>query len=157
MVQVALDEARKGRTCITIAHRLSTIQSADVIAVVWRGQIIELGTHDELQELKGSYYSLVKRQQLWPHTKLCDIQGHIRYCKNTEFDLIKTRPKRFLILFFHIICVGTVFCSKIVLNRPFRIIYVYIWEACTMCKCMYNVYIYGLNICTERNIKSYLD
>jgi len=59
-----LDEARKGRTCITIAHRLSTIQSADYIAVVWRGQITELGSHEELQERKGCYYELVKRQQL---------------------------------------------------------------------------------------------
>ncbi|XP_022171475.1 multidrug resistance protein 1B-like isoform X2 [Myzus persicae] len=64
IVQEALDEARKGRTCITIAHRLSTIQSADDIAVVWRGQITELGSHDELLELKGCYYELVKRQQL---------------------------------------------------------------------------------------------
>lgn len=64
IVQEALDEARKGRTCITIAHRLSTIQSADSIAVVWRGQITELGSHEELQKLKGCYYELVKRQQL---------------------------------------------------------------------------------------------
>lgn len=64
IVQEALDEARKGRTCITIAHRLSTIQSADDIAVVWRGQITELGSHEELQELKGCYYELVKRQQM---------------------------------------------------------------------------------------------
>ncbi|KAL5240368.1 hypothetical protein ACI65C_007778 [Semiaphis heraclei] len=64
IVQEALDEARKGRTCITIAHRLSTIQSADDIAVVWRGQITELGSHENLQELKGCYYELVKRQQL---------------------------------------------------------------------------------------------
>ncbi|KAE9524995.1 hypothetical protein AGLY_015045 [Aphis glycines] len=64
IVQEALDEARKGRTCITIAHRLSTIQSADYIAVVWRGQITELGSHEELQKLKGCYYELVKRQQL---------------------------------------------------------------------------------------------
>ncbi|VVC36193.1 Hypothetical protein CINCED_3A013935 [Cinara cedri] len=64
IVQEALDEARKGRTCITIAHRLSTVQSADVIAVVCRGQIIELGTHEELHELQGCYYKLVKRQQM---------------------------------------------------------------------------------------------
>ncbi|XP_060852924.1 ATP-dependent translocase ABCB1-like isoform X2 [Rhopalosiphum padi] len=64
IVQEAIDEARKGRTCITIAHRLSTIQSADDIAVVWRGQITELGSHEELQKLKGCYYELVKRQQM---------------------------------------------------------------------------------------------
>lgn len=54
----------EGRTCITIAHRLSTIQSSDTIAVVLRGQIAELGTHAELQELKGCYYDLVKRQHI---------------------------------------------------------------------------------------------
>lgn len=59
-----MDEARKGRTCITIAHRLSTIKSANKIAVVVKGQIIELGTHEELQKLKGFYYKLVKRQQM---------------------------------------------------------------------------------------------
>lgn len=48
-----------------IAHRLSTVQSADAIAVVCRGQIIELGDHQELQDLKGSYYELVKKQQMW--------------------------------------------------------------------------------------------
>ncbi|MDK3206306.1 ATP-binding cassette domain-containing protein, partial [Escherichia coli] len=41
IVQEALDVARKDRTCIMIAHRLSTVQSADMIAVVCRGQIIE--------------------------------------------------------------------------------------------------------------------
>ncbi|XP_050420409.1 ATP-dependent translocase ABCB1-like isoform X2 [Adelges cooleyi] len=64
VVQEALDDARRGRTCITIAHRLSTIKSADLIAVVKQGKIVELGTHQELQELKGFYYELVKRQQL---------------------------------------------------------------------------------------------
>ncbi|XP_047455984.1 bile salt export pump isoform X2 [Mugil cephalus] len=59
IVQSALDEARKGRTCIVIAHRLSTIQSADIIAVMFNGAIIEQGTHDELMHKKGAYYKLV--------------------------------------------------------------------------------------------------
>lgn len=58
-VQSALDEARKGRTCIVIAHRLSTIQTADIIAVMSRGAVIEKGTHDELIAKKGAYYKLV--------------------------------------------------------------------------------------------------
>ncbi|KAM3861971.1 bile salt export pump [Diretmus argenteus] len=58
-VQAALDEARKGRTCIVIAHRLSTIQTADIIAVMSQGDIIEQGTHDELMIMKGAYYKLV--------------------------------------------------------------------------------------------------
>ncbi|KAM4608966.1 bile salt export pump [Polymixia lowei] len=58
-VQAALDEARKGRTCIVIAHRLSTIQAADIIAVMSQGAVIEKGTHDELMAKKGAYYKLV--------------------------------------------------------------------------------------------------
>lgn len=58
-VQSALDEARKGRTCIVIAHRLSTIQTADIIAVMSRGAVIEKGTHDDLMAKKGAYYKLV--------------------------------------------------------------------------------------------------
>ncbi|CAH2305687.1 bile salt export pump [Pelobates cultripes] len=58
-VQVALDEARQGRTCIAIAHRLSTIQNCDIIAVMSQGVIIEKGSHSELMGLKGAYYKLV--------------------------------------------------------------------------------------------------
>ncbi|KAG7227548.1 hypothetical protein INR49_005363 [Caranx melampygus] len=58
-VQSALDEARKGRTCIVIAHRLSTIQTADNIAVMSQGVVIEQGTHDKLMAKEGAYYKLV--------------------------------------------------------------------------------------------------
>ncbi|XP_019945327.2 bile salt export pump [Paralichthys olivaceus] len=58
-VQSALDEARKGRTCIVIAHRLSTIETADTIAVMSQGVVIELGTHDELMAKRGAYHKLV--------------------------------------------------------------------------------------------------
>ncbi|XP_015822022.1 bile salt export pump isoform X2 [Nothobranchius furzeri] len=58
-VQSALDEARKGRTCIVIAHRLSTIQTADIIAVMSQGVVIEQGTHDKLMAKRGAYYKLV--------------------------------------------------------------------------------------------------
>ncbi|KAL2081432.1 hypothetical protein ACEWY4_023285 [Coilia grayii] len=58
-VQAALDDARQGRTCITIAHRLSTIQSADIIAVMSQGVVIEKGTHEELMAKKAAYYQLV--------------------------------------------------------------------------------------------------
>ncbi|XP_040058489.2 bile salt export pump [Gasterosteus aculeatus] len=60
IVQSALDEARKGRTCITIAHRLSTIRNADIIAVMSNGAVIEQGTHGNLMAKRGAYYELVK-------------------------------------------------------------------------------------------------
>ncbi|XP_029981394.1 bile salt export pump [Sphaeramia orbicularis] len=59
IVQSALDEARKGRTCIVIAHRLSTIQTADIIAVMSQGAVVEQGTHNELMSKRGAYYNLV--------------------------------------------------------------------------------------------------
>ncbi|XP_042550095.1 bile salt export pump isoform X1 [Dipodomys spectabilis] len=58
-VQIALDKAREGRTCIVIAHRLSTIQNSDIIAVMSQGVVIEKGTHEELMARKGAYYKLV--------------------------------------------------------------------------------------------------
>ncbi|XP_036176291.1 bile salt export pump isoform X4 [Myotis myotis] len=58
-VQVALDKAREGRTCIVIAHRLSTIQNSNIIAVMSQGTVIEKGTHKELMAQKGAYYKLV--------------------------------------------------------------------------------------------------
>ncbi|KAM5280513.1 bile salt export pump isoform 2-T2 [Ctenodactylus gundi] len=58
-VQVALDKAREGRTCIVIAHRLSTIQNSDIIAVMSQGVIVEKGNHEDLMAQKGAYYKLV--------------------------------------------------------------------------------------------------
>ncbi|XP_075443556.1 ATP-dependent translocase ABCB1 isoform X1 [Ascaphus truei] len=62
VVQDALDQARKGRTCIVIAHRLSTIQNADKIAVIQNGKVVEQGTHQQLLKMEGVYYSLVTIQ-----------------------------------------------------------------------------------------------
>ncbi|XP_035219170.1 ATP-dependent translocase ABCB1-like isoform X1 [Stegodyphus dumicola] len=62
VVQSALDQARLGRTTIIIAHRLSTIKTADKIVVVSDGVIKEVGTHDELMDMKGSYYQLILTQ-----------------------------------------------------------------------------------------------
>ncbi|KAM3913524.1 ATP-dependent translocase ABCB1-like [Leptodactylus fuscus] len=62
IVQNALDKARSGRTTIVIAHRLSTIRTADVIAGFHNGVVVEQGSHDDLMNKKGVYYSLVMLQ-----------------------------------------------------------------------------------------------
>jgi ATP-binding cassette subfamily B protein len=51
-----------GKTVIVVAHRLSTVRNADKIVVLEKGRVIEQGNHDELVELKGSYFNLVKNQ-----------------------------------------------------------------------------------------------
>ena len=58
LVQEAMDVLMKGRTSIVIAHRLSTIKNADCILVLENGQIIEQGTHQELQKNEGLYKQL---------------------------------------------------------------------------------------------------
>ncbi|OWK64235.1 Multidrug resistance protein 1 [Lonchura striata] len=62
IVQKALDNARQGRTCIVIAHRLSTVQTADIIAVIQNGRVVEQGTHSQLLAKEGHYYALVNAQ-----------------------------------------------------------------------------------------------
>lgn len=57
-----LNEFFKGRTVIVVAHRLSTVKNADQIIVLSKGKIIEVGTNEELINLKGEYYRLVKNQ-----------------------------------------------------------------------------------------------
>ena len=62
LIQRALDELCKGRTTIVVAHRLSTVKNANKIAVVSDGRITELGNHNELVELGGTYAGLYKLQ-----------------------------------------------------------------------------------------------
>jgi ATP-binding cassette subfamily B protein len=52
----------KDRTSVVIAHRLSTIMKADKILVLYDGNIVEAGTHDELLARQGMYHQLVHRQ-----------------------------------------------------------------------------------------------
>ena len=61
MVQSALDEASKGRTCLVIAHRLKTIVNANKIVVIHKGQNVEEGSHEELLARKGYYWKLYNR------------------------------------------------------------------------------------------------
>lgn len=57
-----LDIFFKNKTVVVIAHRLSTVINADQIVVIEKGKIIEIGNHEDLVKLKGSYYELVKNQ-----------------------------------------------------------------------------------------------
>ncbi len=52
----------QGRTVVIVAHRLSTVKNADQIVVLEKGLLVEKGTHQELTQLKGAYYNLVKNQ-----------------------------------------------------------------------------------------------
>ncbi|XP_018018920.1 mitochondrial potassium channel ATP-binding subunit-like [Hyalella azteca] len=63
VVQAALERCSVGRTVIVIAHRLSTIQAADTIAVLSRGRLVEVGTHESLKKLGGYYAQLIRHQQ----------------------------------------------------------------------------------------------
>jgi len=53
-----MDKLMHGRTSFVIAHRLSTVRNADCIMVMEQGRIVEKGTHDQLIEMKGRYYTL---------------------------------------------------------------------------------------------------
>lgn len=64
MVQQAVERLLNDRTAIVIAHRLSTVKNADQIMVMSKGEIVEMGDHDELVALKGEYYTLLQKQEL---------------------------------------------------------------------------------------------
>lgn len=57
-----LDKIKKGRTMFIIAHRLSTVKNCDIIVALDRGNIIEIGSHEELINKKGYYYNLYTQQ-----------------------------------------------------------------------------------------------
>lgn len=62
LIQHAIDKLISNRTSIVIAHRLSTIRKANKIIVMDKGEILEMGTHDELMNLEGHYFKLYQLQ-----------------------------------------------------------------------------------------------
>lgn len=64
LIQIATDRLTKGKTAIVIAHRLATIQKADRILVMDKGEIVEMGSHDELLQIRGGFYQNLQHAQL---------------------------------------------------------------------------------------------
>ena len=64
LIQDAIDNLIRGRTTLMIAHRLSTLRKANKIIVVDKGEIIEMGSPEELIALKGKYYKLIQIQTM---------------------------------------------------------------------------------------------
>jgi ATP-binding cassette subfamily B protein len=62
-IQEAIQRLVRGRTTFAIAHRLSTLKNADRLIVLKDGEIVEMGTHDELLALEGEFFRLVKAYQ----------------------------------------------------------------------------------------------
>jgi ABC-type multidrug transport system ATPase subunit len=76
----ALDRLMHGRTSLMIAHRLSTIRSADLIVVVNRGRVAEVGSHEELLTSGGLYYQLYEAQ----HGEVAAIEAEHLLRKQAE-------------------------------------------------------------------------
>jgi ATP-binding cassette subfamily B protein len=72
LIQAAIKKLLKGRTSIVIAHRLSTIQNADKIIVLHKGEIREMGTHQELLAHDGIYRKLYRLQYKDQEVKKAD-------------------------------------------------------------------------------------
>ena len=62
LIQNAISQITRGRTCLIIAHRLSTIMNADKIIVLDAGEVVEQGTHDELLRKRGTYWTIYNSQ-----------------------------------------------------------------------------------------------
>ncbi len=61
-IQNTLKKILKDKTSIVIAHRLSTIKNADLVAVMEKGRLMEIGTHDELMHKEGIYFNMYMSQ-----------------------------------------------------------------------------------------------
>ncbi|CAF5031967.1 unnamed protein product [Rotaria sp. Silwood1] len=79
-VQIALEQASKGRTTIVVAHRLTTIRHADIIIGLKAGQIEEQGTHAELMKRGGQYAQSFKLQRIMdPHDEDAEDENNDKH------------------------------------------------------------------------------
>jgi ATP-binding cassette subfamily B protein len=79
-IQKALDNLVRGRTTIAIAHRLSTLRRASRLVVLDKGQIVEVGNHDELIAREGAYFKLHQAQ-----ARLAENEEAIEIAQDQEF------------------------------------------------------------------------
>ncbi|MBA0847854.1 hypothetical protein Goshw_024507 [Gossypium schwendimanii] len=97
IVQQALNEASVGRTTIIVAHRLSTIRHADLIVVVKDGQVMEMGSHDELMVNENGFYPILVQLQQTEQVKVQDkgnkdlSTNNSAYITNTEINITSSR------------------------------------------------------------------
>jgi len=91
LVQDALDKLMKGRTTIMVAHRLSTVKNADVIVVMKKGKVVEIGNHEELIELNGLYTSLVNKQMVYSEKK---IKNSLKKSSTQQLKKSSKQPHR---------------------------------------------------------------
>ena len=79
-IQLALDNLIRGRTTIAIAHRLSTLSRANRLVVMERGQIVEVGPHQELLDRNGLYARLYRAQSESPEDQPHDLAASRTAC-----------------------------------------------------------------------------